>query len=100
MGIKSDFWRPHVSAWRGSGLSQAAYCRRHGLDVKRLAYWQRVLDESQAPATSALVPIRLQEPVAGDGRIEVCLRNGLRVWLSPGTAPMQLVPLLRALGTC
>jgi hypothetical protein len=27
-------WRQHVEAWRESGLSQAEYCRQHGLNLK------------------------------------------------------------------
>ena len=29
-------WRGHVNAWRGSGASQAAYCRQHGADRERV----------------------------------------------------------------
>lgn len=36
---KQDTWNDHLRAWRGSGLSQIAYCDRHGLKVASLAYW-------------------------------------------------------------
>jgi hypothetical protein len=26
------FWRSHIEAWQASSLTQAAYCRRHGLN--------------------------------------------------------------------
>lgn len=35
MGKKALYWQPHVEGWRGSGRSISAYCREHGLDVKR-----------------------------------------------------------------
>lgn len=35
-----DYWRGHIDSWRGSGLSQAAYCRRHGLAAQQLSKWK------------------------------------------------------------
>lgn len=32
-------WTAHVSAWRASGLSGAAYCRENGLKISSLRYW-------------------------------------------------------------
>ncbi len=34
-------WRRHVEAWRGSGLSQADYCRQQGLNPKTFSVWTR-----------------------------------------------------------
>ena len=31
MGVKLLFWKSHLTGWRDSGLSQAAYCRQHDL---------------------------------------------------------------------
>lgn len=28
---KREQWSAHLAQWRGSGLSQTAYCREHGL---------------------------------------------------------------------
>jgi hypothetical protein len=38
---KLDYWQGHVSEWSVSGLSQAEYCRRHGLS----AHCLRLLDQ-------------------------------------------------------
>lgn len=100
MSIKSEFWKPHVSAWRGSGLSQAVYCRRYGLDVKRLAYWQRVLDRSKAPPSSGLLPIQVREASLSSGQIVLRLPNGLQLCVPPEVEPARIVPLVRALQTC
>ena len=35
-------WQAHVDAWLDSGVSGAAYCRRHGLRPKNLYRWRRV----------------------------------------------------------
>ena len=41
----TDYWQSHLDSWVQSGLSQAAYCRRHDLDraVKHLS--QTLLDQ-------------------------------------------------------
>lgn len=37
--MRAAQWRAHVSAWRSSGQTQAAYCAAHGLSVSALGYW-------------------------------------------------------------
>ena len=32
-------WLQHVTAWQGSGLSQAAYCREHQLNHSTFHGW-------------------------------------------------------------
>ena len=104
MGIKSSFWKPHLTGWRDSGLSQAAYCRQHGLSLKCFTYWRRTLGPTQgvASATSmpAVVPIVVCDAPVVDDRIEVRLPNGLQVVLSAGLDPARLVPTIRALWSC
>jgi transposase-like protein len=39
----SPYWSLHVEAWRGSGLSRADYCARHGLKPKTFARWMKHL---------------------------------------------------------
>jgi hypothetical protein len=34
----APFWSEHVSKWRDSGLSQADYCRQHGLCQHSFSY--------------------------------------------------------------
>ena len=52
---KRKFWQAHVKAWGKSGLSQAEYSRRQGLDAHRLGYWV-----NNKPATS-VPPLTLVE---------------------------------------
>ncbi|MBA2237239.1 MAG: IS66 family insertion sequence element accessory protein TnpB [Lysobacter sp.] len=104
MGIKSLFWKPHLTGWRDSGLSQAAYCRQHGLSLKCFTYWRRTLGSTQGvvPAMTlpAVMPIVVAENPTSDDRIEVRLPNGLQVLLSAGLDPARLVPTIRALWSC
>lgn len=40
----AERWREHVQSWRTSGLSQAAYCRRHKLHPITFNHWKRKAD--------------------------------------------------------
>ena len=37
----------HIKGWEASGLSQAAYCRDHGLNSKTLGNWLRTYRDVQ-----------------------------------------------------
>lgn len=40
-----EWWSRHVAGWRGSGVSRAEYCRRHGIVAGSLARWTSKLKE-------------------------------------------------------
>jgi hypothetical protein len=44
-----------VTTWRASDLSQAAFCRQHGLDPQRLVRWAAELPERPAFAEVVVV---------------------------------------------
>jgi len=45
----TPFWPDHVSQWRDSGLSQAAYCRQHGLCQNGFSYYKRKYSNGLLP---------------------------------------------------
>ena len=59
---KAAYWSEHIAAWHRSGLSQGAYCRRHGLSQSSWGYWRKRLatsaDEGAAPRVT-IVPVPL-----------------------------------------
>lgn len=99
--VRAEVWRKHLSAWKRSGLIQAAYCRRHGLTKQHFSWWKRRLEASggappQArprrrlkrsasagvPAASnvaAFVPVRLSETQAGEWAFEIEGAGGVRL---------------------
>lgn len=102
-----------VERFEGSGLTAAAFCRRHRLRPQQLSYWRRALvrrrSSSESPArrrTASAVrftPVRLvgsERDALGPG-VEVSLPGGERLVVRPGT-PMELVrSVLEALrGRC
>ena len=62
----SEVRRIHIEAWQTSGVSQAAYCREHGLNTKTFAIGLATInqispgfvikDTSTTPATNAAIP--------------------------------------------
>ena len=60
---KRRFWGAQLRAWQQSGLTQAEYCRRQGLDRRRFHFWKDLLERERSPepvpaAAPALPPVR------------------------------------------
>jgi len=57
---KRRFWGAQLRTWQQSGLTQAEFCRRQGLDRRRLHFWKDLLDKERstrpAPATTPVPP--------------------------------------------
>lgn len=48
----ADFWQRHIDSWVRSGISQAAYCRKHELDYNRFRKWKERLSAYPSAKTS------------------------------------------------
>ncbi len=57
-------WKNHIEAWQASGLSQAEYCRRHGLNANTLVGWGR-RQPRRAAAARGLGPCAAAVHLAG-----------------------------------
>ena len=60
---KRRFWGAQLRAWQQSGLTQADYCRRQGLDRRRFHFWKDLLERERSPepmpaAAPVLPPVR------------------------------------------
>lgn len=84
-----------VDDWRQSGQSRTAYANRHNIGVHLLAYWSK-----RFPAPSDVAPktitnhirtvepfVQIPMPSTHQGRIDICLVNGVVVRVSPGADP-------------
>jgi hypothetical protein len=93
-------WREIIEDQQRSGLSVAAYCRRHGVAESSLFTWKRRLRAIASPAT-AFVELRpaLRPASAGHdgGAIELHLREDRRLVLRPGFDPLTLREALAVL---
>ena len=72
------FWESHITGWKESQLSQAAYCQTHELAVHRFYYWKRKFEGKKSPVTSGgFVPVH---PVLGENHsLTVQLPNQIRI---------------------
>ena len=52
--------RIHIEAWQTSGMSQAAYCRKHDLNTKTFGNWVRKHRAGQVIRPPALVPLTIK----------------------------------------
>ena len=43
MTDRAKYWQRMLTAWEGSGLTQAEFCRRRGLKAVTFAWWKRQL---------------------------------------------------------
>jgi hypothetical protein len=104
---REKLWRRHVGAWRGSGLSQAEYCRQQNLTPADLSWWkhellrrdgQRGVAQAEKGETERprFVPLQVTaERMLGGCELE--LRDGRRLRISSGVDPRWVVELAAAL---
>ena len=95
---RRQHWGKHVSTWQRSGLSQAAYCRQHGLIPRQLGYWVRRkgADAGDISADAlTLVPARVQP--AQDEALVLQNGQGWQLTLPATVSTAWLAVLLRGL---
>ncbi len=87
-----QFWRDHLSQWRESNLSQAAYCRHHRLNQNSFSYHKRKQSTNLVPVEpSGFIHFPLPqarpvfEPVVEP--LTLHLTNGMRL---SGIAPNNI----------
>jgi hypothetical protein len=72
-------WRGHLTAWRNSGLNQAAYCRREGLVANDFSRWKGELahrDALAAKMAPTFIPVQVAAASEPSYAFEVALRGG------------------------
>ncbi len=97
MKNKQRFWKKHIAAWENSGVSQAEYCREHGLSVKTFGYHKRRTVASAKPQKVIPVPktaIRTEEKARACKPISLCSPGGFRIEIEPGFCQLTLKQLL------
>lgn len=71
-------WESEIERQAVSGLSQAAYARREGLNLSTFQYWRRKLKKEEAPSRSigGFIDV-FPSSVVGSGEIELELPHGI-----------------------
>ena len=101
--INRQRWRERIEAWKGSHLSQKAFCETHHLSFASLRRWRQIFKAEASEAVVAsneavrFVPVKLHEPTCAN--LTLCIDNDLRVEIGPGFNPQllqQVIQVLRA----
>jgi hypothetical protein len=90
---KKQFWQDHVTAWQGSGLSQAAYCKQHEIKFHNFSYWRNRLSPAKAPSAKLMK----LGGMPTSSRMIMNLPLGVRLELSAGDLPVVLPVVLHIL---
>lgn len=94
---KQRAWQKRIVDWSESGLSQADYCRRHGIQPKRFYSWKNRLEKlngSPAPVVSQgnFLPVELIDKDRERQRAAVLLRvNGIEIHYTHTTDEILLL---------
>lgn len=96
-----EFWAGHVEAWRSSGLTRDAYCRRHGVSMSSLVRWARKLAGSgQGPAGFLPVAVASTSAVGSAGVVEIAVGPSVRLRVSTEVDARWLGQMLRDAAGC
>lgn len=103
MNKKVEFWSAHVAAVKQEAISASAYAKQHGLSVKSLYRWQRVLHSGPGitkpvSAGSSFVAVRVAPPTVApvSSGCTVIVTSGLRIDTATLPAPQWLAALAHA----
>lgn len=61
MTAKQQRFKEHIEKWEGSGLSQAAYCRRYKLNIKQFGYYLRRYKSIDTAPTPRFAEVQTSE---------------------------------------
>ena len=94
-------WKQHIEAWQASGLSQAEYCRQHGLNTNTFSGRLSHHRSQENPRQPELIPVHVQPvPVAQDAAVGpvVLWHQQYRLEFPAAVSPHWLAELLQCLG--
>ncbi len=95
---KAQYWEGHIQAWQGTGLSQAAYCRKNDLVRHRFWYWLKRID-SLPPKGVSFVPVALPPDRIDRAprTVSVITPNGYRIELGSSFDPNLVGQLMHTI---
>ena len=97
----TERWKNHIADWQAGGLSQAEYCRRHGLNANTFSGRLRDYKSPGLPRPPELIPVQVQPlpavAEAAAGQVVLWHRQ-CRLELPAAVSPCWLAELLQCLG--
>jgi hypothetical protein len=92
----SAHWKNHIETWQSSGLSQAAYCRRQGLNAQSFSNQLHAFRAQRATESPTLIPIQIQPPLPEAMVLQ--LVQGHRLEFPASVSAQWLAEFFRCLG--
>lgn len=90
---RHNLWQGHHETWRGSGLSQRAYCDQHALSYSTFSYWRKRVSVDKPQSIGKLIPLDLLSSRAN----VVLTAGGIRVEIPAALLPDVLPVVWRTL---
>jgi hypothetical protein len=88
-------WKQHIELWQNSGLTQAGYCQREGLNRKTFSARLSEFRSSRLPPSPVLIPVQVE--TMATGQIVLHHAKGHRLELPASVSVSWLGELLRCL---
>ncbi len=88
-----QYWQRHSDGYSRSGLTRAAYCKQHDINVQTFSYWRHRLKTEREPIKLVQLPATVTQPTAAL-RVEV---NGYGIEVCQGFSPASLAAVVRVL---
>ncbi|MDD4336633.1 MAG: helix-turn-helix domain-containing protein [Firmicutes bacterium] len=94
-------WKDRVEEFKACGLSQAEWCRRHGLRPKRLSYWFGKFQKAdmQPEEEAQWLQVEMGGPEVPTSVIEIKIGKAL-IEVTPGFDSELLAKVVQTLATC
>jgi transposase-like protein len=90
-----------LARYERSGLSQKAFCQRHGVALSTLQYWRRRARDTDQACTPSFVEIPqvtgMARALSVEAAVFIELPGGVRLEASAGTDAQWLSGLVRAM---
>ena len=89
----------HLTHWHAGGLSQADYCREHGINPKTFSAWVRNEAHKDTVPPLEVVPVQVTPsgPIALPTPLTLRFKHGMQLELSTAVSPRWLAELLQCL---
>lgn len=103
MSERERYWRGVLQRWRASGMSRAAFCRRHGISYHSLNYWKsRVGGKTEGGASGGRRSrfVEIAVPPAAGPTYEIALAGGRRLRIPPGFDDGEVARLMAVAEAC
>ena len=93
----SEARRIHIEAWQTVGMSQAAYCREQGLNIRTFGNWVRKHRADHVEGRAALIPVTIKPMPSPANMLRLHGRNDHVLELPSTVSPHWLGELLKCL---